>query len=161
MLGQVAARLQLREWAGVQRALTTVEAEWGKQHPMVGECLRVLAKLAQEQGEAVTSEGLFRTSVSRANQNRRTPLTEQLLQRARADYAYLLCHLEWNHQPRCREAALVLEEPRPAPALPNPRPVRPAALEAAKGGSAALLVAELEKEEAAGVDWWVTLRYGL
>jgi hypothetical protein len=166
VIGEVSALLKLGNWESVQQALSVAEAEWGQGHPLVADCLRVLAGLAQERGEAVTSEGLFRGCLTKldALESVSDPVTpptqfsQALLMHARADYARLLCHVEWNGGVRCREAALLLDKNMKFGVKFSH--VSESALTEAKEGNAGPLVADLEMRPPV-VDWWVTLKYGL
>jgi hypothetical protein len=116
--GEIACRLAVGTWDEANTALSLTEGLLGKKHPLVGECLRVAAGAAHTDGQAVIAEGIFRSSISRLEATiapnatdgyGQTYLTQCMLADAYADFAYLMCHLEWNGKVRCREAAQLLE----------------------------------------------------
>mmetsp|Transcript_23545 Transcript_23545/g.33235 ORF Transcript_23545/g.33235 Transcript_23545/m.33235 type:complete len:480 (-) Transcript_23545:188-1627(-) len=90
-----------------KEGLNILEKTAGSNHPLVSDALRVVAGLFHEQGEALSSEGLFRSAVAKLQRPAPfavTAFTEAALADTLADYAYLLCHLEWNGKLRTNEA---------------------------------------------------------
>lgn len=109
--GAVAAWLQSNDVEECQKGLKFAEAH--PNHPLIAEALRVLAShllLA----DPVVAEGLFRSAVTRcANQNHYVPtyFTQCVYASVLSDFAYLLCHLEFNGQPRVKAALHLLQTP--------------------------------------------------
>eukprot|EP00462_Mataza_sp_D1_P027486 CAMPEP_0175176812 /NCGR_PEP_ID=MMETSP0087-20121206/34014_1 /TAXON_ID=136419 /ORGANISM="Unknown Unknown, Strain D1" /LENGTH=480 /DNA_ID=CAMNT_0016468671 /DNA_START=187 /DNA_END=1628 /DNA_ORIENTATION=+ len=79
-----------------KEGLNILEKTAGSNHPLVSDALRVVAGLFHEQGEALSSEGLFRSAVAKLQ--RPAPFAVTAFTEA------ALAELEWNGKLRTNEA---------------------------------------------------------
>lgn len=96
-------------------ALATAKEQHDNKHPIVGECLYALAYYYFRTGEAVHSEGLYRSSISLLEHSSTHPdytssSVKMLLGEALMSYAELLQAMEFNGRPRSAEALLARQQ---------------------------------------------------